>query len=381
MNKFIVTLSVSVLITLSGCHTGDSKADGSRKGEEVSTSPVSGDIVLTREQFETAGMKIGAPNTAHFSQSIETNGFIEAANRGTAEISTLLSGRVRQIYHFIGDYVKKGEILFSLESNEIILLQQTYAETYQELRLLQSDFERLKSLSEENIVARKDYLKAESDLKISQAKAEGLKRMLTMIQIDPSQVEKGEIIPFQSVISPISGFITRQELVLGQYIELNETPIEIIDPDKFRLSLQVFESSIGEVAIGQAVLFSTPDRPGIKFKATISQLGKTVSAESRSVQCYATIHPEETSFFLDNMFVEAEILTCEREVLALPETALIREPDRDYVLVLLEQNDQSYTFRKMPVQTGMTRNGFTEILDEDLSSVLVEGAFSLWTEE
>ncbi len=99
------------------------------------------------------------------------------------------------------------------------------------------------------------------------------------------------------------------------------------------------------------------------------------------MQCYATIKPEESSLFLDNMYVEAEIITCEREALALPETALIREPDRDYVLILLEENDQSYTFRKMPVQTGVTRQGFTEILEDDLSSVLVEGVFSLWTEE
>ncbi len=381
MKYSLLILWIPLLLSISSCQRGNPSGEGSLKQVVEETPGESGDITLTREQFESAGMKIGTPLPRRFSNSIKTHGFIVASRTGAAEISTLLSGRVQQIYHSSGDYVKRGTILFTLESNEIILLQQTYAEAFQQLKLLQADFDRLKSLSEENIVARKDFLKAESDLRITQAKAEGLKSRLKMIHIDPSQVEKGNIVPSQSVISPINGFITRQELVLGQYIELNETPIEIIDTDNLRLRLQVFESSMAELVKGQEVVFSVPDRPEMKFNATLSQLGKAVSAETRSVQCYATIKPEESSLFLDNMYVEAEIITCEREALALPETALIREPDRDYVLILLEENDQSYTFRKMPVQTGVTRQGFTEILEDDLSSVLVEGVFSLWTEE
>ncbi len=381
MKYSLLILSITLLLSISSCHRGDPTAKESLKEAVETAAEESGDITLTREQFEYAGMKIGTPLPRSFSNSIKTNGLIVASRTGAAEISTLISGRVRQIYHSTGDYVKKGTILFTLESNEIILLQQTYAEAFQQLKLLQSDFDRLKSLSDENIVARKDFLKAESDLRTTEAKAEGLKSRLKMIHIDPSQVEQGVIVSFQSVVSPINGSITRQEIVLGQYIELNETPIEIIDTDNLRLSLQVFENSMAEILKGQEVIFSVPDRPEIKLNATLSQLGKTVSAETRSVKCYAEIDPEERSLFLDKMYVEAEIITCEREVLALPETALIREPDRDYVLILLEENDQYYTFRKMPVQTGVTRQGFTEILDDDLSSLLVEGVFSLWTDE
>lgn len=381
MKYSLFLLSILLLLSISSCQLDGPKEQGLAKEVEDAPSNQTGDITLTREQFESSGMKIGSPLPRSFSNAIKTNGFIVASRSGAAEISTLISGRVRQIYHTAGDFVQKGTTLFTLESDEIILLQQTYAVAYQELKLLQTDFDRLKALSDENVVARKDYLKAESNLRTTQAKAEGLRSRLTMIHIDPSKVEEGIIVPCQSVISPISGYITRQELVLGQYIELNEIPIEIIDTDKLRLSLQVFESSMTEVSTGQEVLFSVPGRPEIQYRATLSHLGKAVSAETRSVQCYAAIDPEEKSSFLENMFVEAEIVTCEREALALPETALIREPDRDYVLILLEENKQSYTFRKMPVQSGVTRDGFTEILDTDLSPLLVEGVFGLWTDE
>lgn len=381
MKYSLLVLWIPLVLSISSCKRDHSAGDVSSLTAHESASDHSGDMTLSRVQFESAGMKIGTPLPRRFSSSIKTNGYIVPSPGGAAEISTLIPGRVWQIHHTIGDYVKKGSTLFTLESDEIILLQQTYAEAFQQLKLLQADFDRLKSLSEENIVARKDFLKAESDLRTTQARAEGLKSRLKMIHIDPSQVEQGIIVPFQSVISPINGYITRQELVMGQYIELNEIPIELIDPNKLRLRLQVFENSMAELAEGQEIIFSVPGQPAGKFHATLDKLGRAVSVETRSVQCYANIKPEEGRHFLENMHVEAEIITCEREALALPETALIREPDRDYVLILLEENDQSYIFRKMPVQTGVTRLGFTEILDEDLPSLLVEGVFSLWVEE
>jgi len=381
MKRLLLILWIPLLLCFSSCQRSNSSGEDSLKESVESTPAYSGDITLSREQFETAGMQIGIPQLRRFSNSIMTNGFIVPSRTGAAEISTLISGRVLQIYHSTGDYVKKGTTLFTLESDEIILLQQTYAEAFQQLKLLQADFDRLKSLSDENIVARKDFLKAESDLRITQVKAEGLKSRLKMIHIDPSQVEQGVVVPFQSLISPINGFITRQDLVMGQYIELNETPVEIIDPNNLRLRLQVFENSMTEVAEGQEVIFSLPDQPEKKFHATLSKLGRAVSVETWSVQCYAKIKPEDSSLFLENMHVEAEIITWDREALALPETALIREPERDYVLILLEENDQSYTFRKIPVQTGVTRQGYTEILEDDLSSLLVEGVFGLWTDD
>ena len=75
------------------------------------------------------------------------------------------------------------------------------------------------------------------------------------------------------------------------------------------------------------------------------------------------------------------IITCEREARAIPEKALIREPDRDFVWTLVDEKEDQLIFRKIPVHTGVTREGNTEVLDEELSSVLLEGAYNLWSEE
>ncbi len=63
----------------------------------------------------------------------------------------------------MGEYIKKGQLLFTLESNEIILLQQEYAEAFNQLNSLKASYERQKALSEEQITSQKDFINAESD--------------------------------------------------------------------------------------------------------------------------------------------------------------------------------------------------------------------------
>ena len=381
MKFSFLIISIPALLFFNSCHMGAGEEGSSTSGQEGFLTDEAGEISISREQFESMHMEIGDPAPMMFSNLVSANGYIEASPRASAKISTLISGRVRQIHCSSGDYVKRGQTLFSLESHEIILLQQSYAEAYQRLKLLKADFERMQTLLDEKIGARKDFLKAESEYRRGQAEVEGLKARLKMIHIDPAIIENGQIVPYLEVKTPVSGTVTLQELVLGQHVIPMETCMEVVDVNKLRLRLELFEKSISDVMVGQEVNFSLPDQPEREFRATLSHIGKSVSPESRTFECFAELGTDDKELFVNNMYVEARIVTCEREARAVPEEALIREPERDFVLILIQEEAGGMTFRKVPAQTGVTRQGHTEILDSSLSSILLEGAYNLWAEE
>lgn len=381
MKVSLLIISIPAWLFVNSCHPNGNGEQGSLSGEEVNQSDETGVVNLTRQQFESMEMEVGDPVPMQFLNSVAANGYIEASPTGSARISTLVSGRVRQINTETGDQVRRGQTLFSLESHEIVLLQQNYAEAVQRLKLLKADFERLEQLWEQQIGAQKDYLKAESEYRQMQAEVEGLKARLNMIHMDLSVIENGGIVPYLEVKSPISGTVTRQDLVLGQFVEPSEIAMEVVNEDRMRLRLELFEKSMADLVVGQTVIFSTPDQPEQSYEATLSHIGKTVSSEGRTVECFAELGREDRKLFMNNMYVEAAIITCEREARAIPEEALISDPDRNYVLILVGEYNGGMTFRKVPVQAGVTRQGYTEILDEDLSSVLLKGTYNLWTEE
>lgn len=381
MKISLLIIPIMGMLSLFSCHQGKGEENTPASGEEISVTDQAGEITISREQFEAMNMEIGDPVTMMFSDQVIANGYVMASPTGSAKISTLVSGRVRKINFSSGDFINSGQTLFTLEGHEIILLQQTYAEAFQRLKLLKADYERMQKLYEEKITAQKDYLKAESEYKIVQSEVEGLRARLKMIYIDPSVIENGEIVPFLTVRSPISGTITRQQLVLGQYLEPFETAMEVVNEDKLRLKLELFEKSISNLRTGQHVIFSTPDRPEHKFRATLSHIGKAVSPEARTVECFAEINGADKKFLLDNLYVESTVITLERQALAIPEEAMIKDHDRDYVLILAEEKGDQMIFRQIPVQTGSNMQGYTEILDEEITSILIKGVYNLWSGE
>lgn len=372
-------LLVPLLISLSSCQRGT--GDGSAVSETGGDAVQSGEIVLTQDQFNEAGMKVGDPSVVMFSNEVAANGIVSSSIGGSAKISTLVSGRVRQINHAEGESVRKGEVLFSLESYDLIMLQQEYAEVHHQVKLLAADYERQKALYEEKIMSQKNFLKTDSDYKSILAKAEGLGARLRMIHIDPAEVAAGSIVPYLNIQSPISGTLTHLDLVLGQFIDPQTTVMEVVDARKLQLSLRVFEPDLEEVIPGQMVHFNTPDQPERVFEAILSHVGKSIDPETKTVHCIARLAPAIAEKLVNNLFVTSRIITCERETLAIPENALIREPDRDFVWILLEEKGEQLIFRKIPVHTGPTRDGYTEVLDEDLSSVLLVGAYNLRSED
>jgi cobalt-zinc-cadmium efflux system membrane fusion protein len=369
----------AALITFFSCRGGSGEGSASMKTDNESV--VSGQIVITKDQFKEAGMVVGDPPREMFSNEVPANGFVAAAIGGSARINTLVPGRVRRINHAEGETVGKGEVLFSMESNEFIMLQQEYAEVHQQVHLLEANYQRQKALYEEKILAEKDFLRTESEYRRMLSKKEGLGARLRMIHVDPGKIESGSIEPFLTIRSPIPGTITHQELVLGQFLDPQTTVMEVVDGRKLQLSLRVFEQSLEEVAIGQVVHFNTPDHPETIYEGILSHVGKSIDPETKTVHCIARLDPEIGENFVNNLYVETRIITCKREVWAVPENAIIKEPDYDFVWTLVDETVEEFVFRKIPVQTGVTRGGYTEVLDEDLSSVLLVGAYNLWSED
>ena len=279
LNLILLNLTtLLVLLSAPSCKRGEGGKDDGLNGFGGS---VSTEVLITRDQFEAAGMLIGDPVPVTFSQITIARGYIETSPSGQVNISTLIPGRVKKISCSTGDYVRKGQLLFTLESREIILIQQEYAVAFNELKSVKANYERLKELSEEQVASRKDFINAESAYLSLVSRTEGLKAQLKLIHMDPSRVEEGKIYSDAPVYSPIGGYVTHMDLTLGKFIEPGEAVLEILDTDQLRLNLHLFENDMLNLIVGQAVRFYKPDDPDRGFEAKLTHLGKTIDPETK----------------------------------------------------------------------------------------------------
>lgn len=380
MKKTLLLICLPALLLSQSCHKQGQGSAGPSVQVGNLMAGESGSIVITRAQFESAGMVLGEPVPMVFSNEITANGYLVSSISGSAKISPMVPGRVSKIFHRAGESIRKGDALFSLEGTEIIMLQQEYAEAFNQLHLVTADYERIKALSEEGIVAGKEFLKSESDFRSMQAKVEGLKLRLKMLHIDTDLPEQGHIVPSIIVPSPIGGVITWMDLVIGQSLEPQVTVIEVVDTEDLRLNFRVFEQDLDEIRVGQQVLFSIPDHPETEYKATVSHVGRSIDPETRNVQCLARIDPWIKGTFVNNLYVQARVVVQQREAMAIPEEALLTVDGKHHVLILSSEEGDRMIFEKIPVNTGITLKGFTEVLDEGLSGILLQGVYNIGSE-
>ncbi len=341
-----------------------------------------GSVYITLEQFTTSSMKVGSFEKQSFSQTIRANGYVDVPPERKASVSVKLGGFVKALSILPGEKVAQGSVLFTLENPEFIRLQQDYLEAKAQLKYLESDYERQKALASDNITSQKNFLKAESDFKVTQARVSALGEQLKLMNINLQKLENGAIESTIAIYSPISGFISRVNINRGKYVAAQDVAIEIVNTDHKHVELQLFEKDVASIREGQHFTFSIPGSGNGVHTGEIYLVGKTIENDTRTVNVHGHIeNEEELKNLLPGMYVEAYIDIASSEGIVLPSDAVVSLGDEYFVLVQTDSDDAGYTFVRKTVKVGKVTNQWTEIKNSaDFKGgelFLVKGVFNL----
>ncbi|WP_028377217.1 efflux RND transporter periplasmic adaptor subunit [Leeuwenhoekiella sp. MAR_2009_132] len=340
------------------------------------------DITVTQKQFSSAGLELDKLKEATFPEWVEASGMIDVPPENRAVITSFMGGYIKDNPLLIGDAVKKGQVLITLENTEFVALQQEFQELAEQLAYLKSEYERQQALVAEKITSQKNFLKAESEYKRSVATYNGLQKKLQMLNISTAQALQGNYTSLARIYAPITGTISETFVSKGSYVSPADPIMEIIDVDHIHLELSVFEKDMLNVQKGQAIQFKIPESSNTMYKGEVHLIGNSLSEQGRTVKVHGHLeHENDTPTFAVGMFVEAKIETGEATRMALPQTAVVNLGEAYYVLKLKSKENGAYLFDQIAVEPGKTANGLTEILNADQldknAQYLTKGAFEL----
>lgn len=366
-----------ILLLLSVLACGKSKNAGT---SEENMETAINELVITREQFEENGMVLSHLEERTFPMTVSTNGMIDVPPENRAVVSAVMGGYIKKTPLLVGDKVTKGQLLVTLENPEFIVLQQEYLEVKERLGYLKSEYDRHKILFDEKISSQKNYLRTESEFKMAQAQYNGLQKQLQLLNISPLEVENGNITASTTLYAPISGSITKVWISKGAYVSPSSPILEIVDNDHIHLELAIFEKDIMKVKKGQPIRFRIPEASDKTFEAEVYLVGTAIN-DNRTIQVHAHLKDEEENNFLTGMFVEADIITDQIQMLALPSEAIVTVDDQAYLLHLVSENDTGYQLKRLKVRTGLAFKDYTAIKNmeqvDDNYQFLSKGAFGL----
>jgi membrane fusion protein, heavy metal efflux system len=331
--KFFLLLNTLFIILLASCQDKKNEEDGHE--EEKSEN----EVALTAIQFKTVGIQTGSIENRNLNLVIKANGYTTVPPQNMANISTLIGGTVKDILVLEGTYVKKGKVLATLQNLDVVEMQEDYNSAIANIEYLQLEYNRQKTLSDENVNPRKILQEVKAKLDVEKARAKAAKNKLQALNMNTNG---SSLVP---LISPISGYVGKISIAKGAYAETGITLFEVVDNSQMHLDLNVYEKDLGSIAIGQTIDFVLTNQGNKAIKGTIFGVNKSFSNESKSVAVHAKINPADSKDLISGMYVSANINIKNATVPALPKDAVVKNGDK-YFVYIQEEHKEKATAKK-----------------------------------
>ncbi|OWR14347.1 efflux RND transporter periplasmic adaptor subunit [Chryseobacterium sp. VAUSW3] len=349
-----------------------------KKEEAVAqeTYAISGDqITLTDLQKKTAGIETTTLNNENIANKILLTGQINVPPTGMAGVSSSTGGIIKTARFVPGNYVTRGQTLAVVENPELARLQQEYLQSKSNLGYAQKDYNRQKYLNKYQASSDKVTQKAANEAQSQGAAVRGIESQLRSYGINPGSVSSGNIRKSVSVVAPISGYISRVNATIGQYVSSADVLYEIVNNGQTHLALKVFEKDLNKISVGQNVYAFTNQNPEKKYAAVVKLIGKDF-APDRSVLIHCDLIDKNESL-IPGTFMNAEIEVNAEKGFVIPDDAIVTWEGKQYIFEEIKPK----TYKMFPVTIGNAENGLTELLNFDVKNAnkafVTKGAYHL----
>ncbi len=271
--------------------------------------------------------------------------------------------------------INKGEVLAVMEDEQFITLQQEFLLTKSKLELAEYDFNRQKELNDLKAGSDKVFQQAKNELQTQKILLKSISEKLQLIGIAPNLLTENTISRTVNLKSPINGYVAKVNVNTGKYVAPTDVLFELVNPDDIHLVLTVFEKDITKISIGQQVTAYTNDNLSRKYQAEVIFIGQTLD-ENRSAEVHCHFGKYDHGNLMPGMFMNGEISIKSQETVVVPEDAIVRWQNRNYIFTVETEG----VYKMVEVEPGLVQQKMQQITlpkDQSDKQVVLENAYVL----
>ena len=344
------------------------------------------EVEVTEAQIKAVDITLGKIEKKDLNNTIRVNGEMALDPQKKAEVTSLVSGIVKQILVIEGQNVSAGQTVAYLENTAILEIQKNYLTTKRESQIAEQEYNRQKTLFAQGAGIEKTLQQASANYEIAKAQLTGLEKQLRQLSISPSSVESGNLSTQIPIKSPITGCIGRINVSTGSYVDTQTSLMNVTDNTNIHCDVRVFEKDINLVKKGQDVEITLTNQPQIKLKGEVYEINQSFEGNAKDIIVHVNIKKDRGDLnLIPGMYVTALIKTGIHETDAVPNDAIANNEGKKYIFVLEKETEESgqkvFHFKKEEVITGISETGYTQIepvsiLAED-ATIVTQNAFYL----
>ncbi|MDN2677774.1 efflux RND transporter periplasmic adaptor subunit [Janthinobacterium sp. SUN033] len=298
-------------------------------------------------------LQIAAVLEQDIATQTEAPGSIEAMPEKLVKITPPLAGRITRLQRALGDSVKAGDPLFTLDSAELSAAYADDSKARSALLQARQELERQKTLFEAEIAARKEYEAAQATFAQAGSDAQASADKLAQYGAGARGSRRDYVLR-----SPIAGTVIAMEGAQGGYWnDINAPVMTVADLSTVWLSANVAERDLAQVAVGQTTSITVDAWPGKAFEGKVAYVGAVLDPETRTVKVRVAID-NRSGAFKPGMFAHAGFAGASRRALLVPASALLQSGPSTRVMV----ERSALVFSPRAVEVGASHGDQVEIV-------------------
>lgn len=330
-----------------------------------SVRPAGADQSVDLTEKQASALKIGPVASRDFVIRKTAVGTIDFNENLLVQVFSQYQGKILKAFYNIGDEVKAGDVLFTIDSPDLLQAESTLLASAGVLDLQKKVLARAINLLKSGGSAQRDVDQSTSDEQTAEGNFKAAKdavRIFGKSDAEIDQIVNDRKLDSTLVVpSPISGRIVARNAAPGLLTQPGSAPapFTVADLSTMWMLANVIETDAPAYKLGQHVEVTVPAYPNKVFTGRVTALGAMIDPNTHRQLVRSEIDDPE-HLLRSGMFASFVIRVGDAgHSLAVPAEGVVREGDG--TMTVWSTKDGRH-FVKRTVTTGLAQDGWTQIL-------------------
>ena len=378
----IALFGTKLLVGLMGEGTASIEQNSSDRASQSRSDDKSQAQFVDLSEKQTGALKVGAVESHDFELLKTAVGTIDFNQNMLVQVFSQYPGKILKAFYNVGDEVKQGDILFTIDSPDLLQAESALLSSAGVLGLQTRALTRLTQLLKAGGSAQKDVDQATSDHQTAEGNFKAARNAVRIFGKTDTEID--QILGQRKVDStllvpcPISGKIITRNAAPGFLTQPGNAPApySVADLSTMWMIANVIETDAPAYRLGQEVEVRVPAYPDTIFHGHVTTVGSMIDPNTHRQLVRSEI-ADPQHLLRSGMFASFIIRVGEpTHSLSVPTAAVVREGDGTMTVWVTTDRRR---FTKRTVKVGLQQDGWSQILEglQPGETVVTDGAVFL----
>jgi cobalt-zinc-cadmium efflux system membrane fusion protein len=339
---------IFLVLALSGCK---GKEEGNGAPPPAKVIQVADMNLITIDDKDLAKFPLFTAGQIEAPAELKATGTVSPDISREIPVISLANGRVIDLKTRLDDNVKKGQLLFSVQSSDVTNAFDSYLKAVNDEQVTNKAYARADDLFNHGAISQAMLEQAEGAEKDAKADLVAADEQLKVLGVD-----KNHPSPIVNVYAPISGVIIAQNVTnaaaAGVTLSGSATAFTIADLSSVWILCDVYENDIPKLQLGQEARLRLDAYPDRLLTGRVSDIGPVLDPSIRTAK--VRIQVPNPGILRLGMFVTATFSSRKKATYTVvPADAVLHLHDRDWVYLPAGGNQ----FKRTEVRAGEMLEG------------------------